>query len=334
MFKECLTGIFPRDAEEGSKMERDLRDLLDGVREKLNRLKRRHQTNDDLNRIAKAVAEKAENQRKDVGGAYAIANDLRETSKDFIKSLEMGNIDESIEAYREIFGTLWFALAKLDLVPHFAWRQDSESGGEVAEAEGVYDFRNLLFNYQIQEREALTAETRKILVRLWYRLGDPDVDPELSDLISNENAMAEVAQVEGEPIPERIHRLTMAYQTWLAGMGDVPGELSKMVTKAKTAAKLEKGSELPDGDGMKLSIRFIHITDAIYEFLASFETCYPAVINNSQRLGWFNTYRGMLGRVAGLVNRRHEDLERLVDQEKFLAKMENLLKAHSAAPQI
>lgn len=319
-------------------MERDLRSVITGVQQKLDELRKRHRTEDDLFRITEAVGEKAENQRKDFGPAYGVANSLREASKDFIRSLERGDIEAVLEDFRGVFGDLWWVLGQLDLTPHFASRQDAESGGELGEAEAVYDLHRLLYNREIQGKDALIAETRRILERLWYKLGDPTADPLLAELVDKEEQAAEEARKTGQAPPKRVHQITLAYPAWLAGIGDAPGELSKFVTRANAAAALEEGPELRYADQKDLLVRFLHIARTVHDFLSEFETCYPQVINNSQRPGWFNTYRGMLGRIAGLVRHWHETLGELcvkdAQHQALLEEMKAILNTRNADPQI
>lgn len=314
-------------------MERALRDFLDGVKIKLGNLKKHHFTEDDLGRITAAITEKAENQRRDYGPAFGVANDLRETSKAFIEALECGDPESVLEGFREVFGDLWWALGRLDLVPHFASQQDAEAGSEVGEAEAVYDFRRLIFNRDVRGKRALIAETRRILEQLWYRLGDPKADPQLAELADREDQVAEEARSAGQPPPKRVHRLTLPYPAWLAGILDALGEISKFVTRANAFAELEEEGPAPEFEEDELVIRFIHIGRTAYSFVANFETCYGPVINNSQLSGWHNTFRGMLGRLAGLIKFRNEELEQSVAAKKrqrgFLADMKAMLETHT-----
>lgn len=305
-------------------MSVDLRPL----EERLAALKKRREVNDDLSRIAQSMLDKAEAQRSDVGGAFRAANMLREGSKDFIFYLGGGDPDGVLKDYQKIFKDIWAALKRLDLRPSFGDQQDSESGAEIGEAMAVLDLHKILFDESIDGKDQLVSTTRKALEDLWYQMGDPKADPRLAELVANEDKVAEAANMRGEEEPI-FHQMSLPYQTWLAGICDAPGELSKFVSKDNLNADLEEGFGLSYTDRKKLMIRYIHIARTTYEFLGSFETCYPAVINNSQRKGWFNTFRGTLGRVSGVVDARLKALEEMSNRdaqnEEFLAKLQKLL---------
>lgn len=303
------------------------------LEERLAALKKRREVNDDLSRIAQTIKEKSEIQRSDVGGAYRAANMLCEGSKDFIFYLSGSDPDSVLNDYQNLFRDIWFALKGLDLVPHFGSQQDSESGAEIGEAMAVFRLHKILSDESISGKDQLVSATRQALEDLWYQMGDPDADPLLADLVANEDHAVEEAKSREEAPPERIHQISLSYQSWLAGICDVPGEVSKFVTKANIAADLEDGQSLNYIERKKLMIRYIHIARTTYDFLGSFETCYPAVINNSQRRGWFNTFRGTLGRVAGVTNARVRELEDLSNrdahQEAFLAKLDAAMKINA-----
>ncbi|TSC89807.1 MAG: hypothetical protein G01um10143_297 [Parcubacteria group bacterium Gr01-1014_3] len=260
---------------------------------------------DDIDRISKSIQDKSEQQRRDIGGSYAVANLLVKTSKEFIKALKYGDLSKADE-FRQIFADLWKELSDLDLPLHFASEKDTESGGEVVEAEGVFHLVPLLHPEYAQDRATIQKRTQEVLQNLWYKMGDPKADDSLDELVSTEEAL---------PPEERHHKLSIPFPGWLAGLGDVIGELSKFVKEMILAKELEDGPALNHEEQKLLIKRFIFISRTVYKFLDRFETCYGMVINASQRPGWHNTYRAMLGRAAGLIGHYEEVLVEMVIRE-------------------
>ncbi len=261
---------------------------------------------DDIDRISKSIQYKAEQQRRDIGGSYAVANLLVKTSKEFIKALKYGDLSKADE-FRKIFADLWKELENLDLPLHFASEKDTEAGGEVVEAEGVFHLAPLLHPEYAQDRATIEKQVRKVLQDLWYKMGDPKADDILAELVATEEAAL--------PPEERHHKLSIPFPGVLAGLGDVIGELSKFVKEMLLAHELEEGPALRQEEKKLLIKRFIFISRTVYEFLDRFETCYGMVINASQRPGWHNTYRAMLGRAAGLIGHYEDILMEMVLRE-------------------
>jgi len=289
------------------KTRRDRMDLLD---ERLACLASLQAPNDDLARINSTIKSHAEVMRKDIGGAYAVANKIREASKLFLADLKkQGSAMNSniIQEYKAIFSGYWEILRnELKLRPEFGSQHDSESGQEVVEAEGVLDFHKVLFDLNLNKQELLAA-CRELIGNLWYKMGDPDADPGLGQLIEAESA--------GDQ--PRTHLMTHRFQPWLAGLADVPGELSKMLTAKLNGSALGENEELNYNERKALIVRFIHITRTIHQFLDSFETCYGQVIDPSPgRRGAWNTFRlGILRRVGGLLNHYEEWLSKMTTEE-------------------
>lgn len=106
------------------------------------------------------------------------------------------------------------------------------------------------------------------------------------------------------PIPS-VDELRMRPQTWLRGLGDVPGELGKMVLDRLIEMDLSNKEER-----VAIRRRLVDVVQQIYDFLSLYETAYPQVINDSRMRGYRNTFRGMLQNVGFLLEKmKHELLE-------------------------
>lgn len=286
--------------------------------------------NDAVTWLVKNIRDRAENQRRDFGGAFGVANKLCEISKDFLKALKNGE-DWKLKEYSDIFEELWSILKSLDLPIDVGWQHDSSSGAEVVEAEAVRAFYPLVFGDPSLDTETIRAECRKILPRLWTMLGDPGCDEGLAGLLEQEDAMhalkadvdaglADPEQLKGF---ERKHLITMTYQAWLDGIADVPGELSKFATDKLNDAEINKNGELSLGERKDLLRRLIVVSEEICNFLNEFETCYAQVINNTRRR--FQDFKfAKLARVKGLLNARKEAFSNLLNFEAVMREMKKM----------
>lgn len=93
-------------------------------------------------------------------------------------------------------------------------------------------------------------------------------------------------------------KLYVTPQAWLHGVGDAISELGKTTINLLV--------DLPDSDEFLRNVivirkRFLKIAGILYELLDQFETAYGPVINNSQRRGFGNTFRGILFRVSNII---------------------------------
>lgn len=102
--------------------------------------------------------------------------------------------------------------------------------------------------------------------------------------------------------------LRMRPPTWLRGLGDVPGEIGKMVLDV-----LLKG-EISKEERVAIRRRLVEVVEQIYEFLDQYETCYPQVINDSRRKGFRNTFRGMLQNVGFLLEKMKRELLEAIER--------------------
>lgn len=102
-----------------------------------------------------------------------------------------------------------------------------------------------------------------------------------------------------------VDELRMRPQTWLRGLGDVPGELGKMVLDRLLEIDFSNNVER-----LAIRRRLVEVVQQIYDFLSLYETAYPQVINDSRMRGYRNTFRGMLQNVGFLLEKmKHELLE-------------------------
>lgn len=97
-------------------------------------------------------------------------------------------------------------------------------------------------------------------------------------------------------------------QTWLAGLGDTVGELSKLQLRKLCQSGLDRAQRLA------LRRRFVEIAGFIHDALGQFETAYPIVVNNSRRRGFFNTFRGLLVRIDHLIEHQLDAIAAMLDQ--------------------
>lgn len=209
-----------------------------------------------------------EQQRRNIGKAFSLANEIREISKRGIKMLAQateGNGYEIATVEAEM-KERWRELRGLDLPGDLAWRHDTEAGQE------MFEFI--------------------VVARLF-----PNVVSEVN---------AEV-MITGSEIPSA-EMLDMPPQTWLAGLGDAPGEMMKLLEDRLCRADLSAGTRF------QYRKNLLCIATEIYEFLSDYETCYEMVINNSRRRGYGNTFRGMLGRVRGVIRRVQESVIKRMDR--------------------
>ena len=110
-----------------------------------------------------------------------------------------------------------------------------------------------------------------------------------------------VAQEMGS-IPS-VDELRMRPQTWLRGLGDVPGELGKMVLDGLLEMDFSNKEER-----IAIRRRLVEVVQEIYGFLSLYETAYPQVINDSRMRGYRNTFRGMLQNVGFLLEKMKNEL--------------------------
>jgi predicted translin family RNA/ssDNA-binding protein len=119
--------------------------------------------------------------------------------------------------------------------------------------------------------------------------------------------------VEGEKLPETLPLpadFLVSEPCWLAGIGDSVTEMSKLITDVLL------NEEMSRADRLCIRKRFVSVAQDIYDALDKFETVLPAVINNNRRRGYFNTYRGMLGRIRGAIGYHKEKIADILDDKK------------------
>lgn len=103
--------------------------------------------------------------------------------------------------------------------------------------------------------------------------------------------------------------LTMTPQAWLAGIIDGITEMSKLLSD-----RLCDDEQLTGEERLGLRKRFLVIARQIKSYLDQFADTVPAVVNNSRRPGYHETFRGGLGRVKGTVERTRDTIIEALDR--------------------
>ncbi|MEK7640904.1 MAG: hypothetical protein AAB389_02820 [Patescibacteria group bacterium] len=103
--------------------------------------------------------------------------------------------------------------------------------------------------------------------------------------------------------------LLITPQAWLAGIIDGITEMSKLLSD-----RLCDDEQLTGEERLGLRKRFRIITRQIKSYLDQFADSVPAVINNSRRPGFHETFRGGLGRVKGAVERTRDTIIEALDR--------------------
>lgn len=271
---------------------------LYGIEDELKALEAEESHKDSLQSITRALLEKAENQRKDIGKAYPVHHALCRTSKGLIRAWDHGKTVK-VELYKKLYLRLWSILGTADLPKDIASQHDNESSQEIMEAEIVMAIYNIAFGDEC-EIPGIEDRVRGILEALWTKLGDPEADPALAALVETENQLVKEKKMKPK---ERKHAMSIPYQAWLSGAGDGIGEISKILESQLNDHNFS-GQPAPDGDANKRLICQTVVTmRTIHEFLVSFEACYGQAINASRRRGFFNTFRGTVEKTQKEVRR-------------------------------
>ena len=215
------------------------------------------------------IRERFEQQRKNIGKAYSLANTIREASKDGPFHLGNRDFENSGLCSSEMKG-VWQDLMRLDLPTDIAWQHQAEAGQEMVE----FIYVELLY------KAIITGEIPKLPSHL---------------------------------------ELMVTPQTWLAGLGDVSGELGKLMLKEVLNPKLSIE------DRIGIYEKFLKIYHELYDFLERLENVYGMVINNSRRRGYGNTYRGLILRLQRLIEREEGHLLELYNKRELLSEMRKIM---------
>lgn len=108
--------------------------------------------------------------------------------------------------------------------------------------------------------------------------------------------------IEGHEMPifPDFDELEVTPQAYLAGLGDVPGELGKLF-----ADYLIASSELDMKEKLALRQRYLQICFGIHRVLDQYETTYPRVINATRRRGYSFRF-SVLARMRDIIRREQE----------------------------
>mgnify|MGYP001611897980 FL=1 len=103
--------------------------------------------------------------------------------------------------------------------------------------------------------------------------------------------------------------LSITPQAWLAGIIDGITEMGKLLRD-----RLCDDTQMTGEERLELRRRFLAIARQIKSYLDQFADSVPAVINNSRRPGYHETFRGGLGRVTGAIERAQETVIESLDR--------------------
>jgi|GEM_PF-3277092 len=163
---------------------------------------------------------------------------------------------------------------------------------------------------------------RQKMFRLWDELDGVDVPSDMwwqfsgnagQEFVEFLGVVALWPYVSGETsevgaIPS-VDELCIRPQTWLRGLGDVPGELGKMVLDRLLEMDFSNKEER-----VAIRRRLVDVVEQIYNFLSLYETAYPQVINDSRMRGYRNTFRGMLQGVGFLLLKMKQELLEVMER--------------------
>lgn len=172
--------------------------------------------------------------------------------------------------------------------------------------------------------EVTTIKERMLAV--WKEMGTADLPRDLAWQFDSE-AGAEMVEAflvadlypllfpknDGKEIKLPSHEdLNVSAPAWLAGIGDAISELGKIHVGLLLDPRLSFGERIAQRQ------QYLKVAGEMYGFLDQYETCYGMVINHTRRGSFGQSYRGMLFRLAMLIQRENEDLARALDFQAAL----------------
>ena len=127
------------------------------------------------------LRDKFETQRRNIGKAYSVANEIREASKDGISSLKSGDLENVEGCFRDMENR-WLDLVKMDLPEDIAWRHKSEAGQEMVEFYFVKLLYPVLLGHQSMEDVRLPSHQDLMVTPQTWLAGIGDTVGELGKL--------------------------------------------------------------------------------------------------------------------------------------------------------
>lgn len=283
------------------------------VSELLDKIPQLCDLNHDLQYVAEELYEDFEEKRRHYGKGHAVFKALIELSKDGVRALRRGDtrlfLDLTLQS-REV----WDNLGALNMRPRHKEMFDGDAGQEMTEFFFAGYFYSILIN-----------DTR-------YACVDRDVLIQLVQL--PQRARKKFYGTDKEGGEDRYQELCfhVAPQAWLHGIGDTVGELGKMMYGY--LATLAVSDETYIETMMSVHKNFIGILEFLYGILEKFETAYGLVLNNSDRRGFGNTFRGILFRIERIAEEERrrfvEDRVREASHRVHEARIADIIKANAA----
>lgn len=112
-----------------------------------------------------------EQQRRNIGKAFGLANEIREVSKKGMLAIEAGDAT-NIEDYKKSLRRLWEEL-NLEMPRDISWRFDTETGQEMVEFFAVAEFYPALLSDKQPDWTSISAEALEVAPQTWLAgIGD------------------------------------------------------------------------------------------------------------------------------------------------------------------
>ncbi len=106
--------------------------------------------------------------------------------------------------------------------------------------------------------------------------------------------------------------LFVTSQAWLAGVGDAVTEVGKMLTDFLPNVRSDINKQI------ELRERYVNAARDVASFLEQFAGLSPNAVNNNRYRGYFNSFRGMVGRIKRVIESEQRELN---TQYAFMAIM-------------
>lgn len=223
-------------------------------------------------------------QRGNIPQCYNRRDDITvHLSKAGIEMLSRGDVDGA-KKYRAMMLSAWWRLKELDVPGYEGLSFDADAAQEMIEYFVVLFAYPLIFGGEVILEKLPTP----------YDFSPSEDNPEFKRNVNYE----------------------MTFPAWLAGVADAPGELGKMVQGRLL------DSRLTFEDRVELLERLISASKEILFFLEQFigVGIPDYILNSSRRKGFYNTYRGKLFGVVGVIRKNQEELTTMKNLASIMSK--------------
>ncbi len=232
-------------------------------------------------------------QRISLGKAHATAGDILLLTKEIIHSLNRDLLhlypvrQTDVDEYMDGFDQMMRLIASMG---NFAPKKIRFDPARIEEhiKEVLDKFKYLL---SLEMREHVKSQF------------EAEVGQEIAELVYFVDLFPTLFFGKTPGIPPTPEELGITPQALLAGIAEIPGELKRSMVKCFAS------QEVPKKDRDAINLRYMKIVDKLYGFLEEYGAEYGGSINNSQRRGYHNTFRGMLGRMASIMASHLERME-------------------------